>query len=182
VSKDKSIRAHIVGIDPGVTGAVAILHQEGNSVDAHVYPMPIISDEPWAKGRLVNTNVLTGIMGGYPSCTVIGIEHQHAVSKQGLASTFKTAFNYGAVVAAACWVGTALHWTAKEWQKVHKLTNAKKDKRKQLHIETAQRLYPDVSLMRTPRCKVPCHGMADALLIAEATRLLYLEEIAGCGN
>jgi hypothetical protein len=38
---------------------------------------------------------------------------------------------------------------------------------KQRSVIAAQRLFPNVSLLPTPRCKKPSDGIADALLIAE---------------
>jgi hypothetical protein len=37
-------------------------------------------------------------------------------------------------------------------------------------IEVAQRMFPDVSLMRTERCTKPHDGIAEALLMAEYGR------------
>jgi len=41
---------------------------------------------------------------------------------------------------------------------------------KQQSIDVCKRLFPDVNLLPTPRCKKPSDGMAEALLIAEYAR------------
>jgi crossover junction endodeoxyribonuclease RuvC len=51
------------------------------------------------------------------------------------------------------------------WKKVFSLNASKLNS-----IEVCQKLFPDVDLMRTERCKKPHDGMAEALLMAEYAR------------
>jgi hypothetical protein len=41
---------------------------------------------------------------------------------------------------------------------------------KQTSIDVCKRLFPDVDLLATPKCKKPHDGMAEALLMAEYAR------------
>jgi hypothetical protein len=55
---------------------------------------------------------------------------------------------------------------AKAWQKVI-LGKKRGDDTKKASIAWAQRHYPNVSLLRTKRCRKPSHGFSDALGIME---------------
>ena len=55
--------------------------------------------------------------------------------------------------------------TPQKWKREFGLTS---DKAKS--AEVCRKLFPDVSLLATPRCKKPHDGMAEALLMAEYAR------------
>ena len=55
--------------------------------------------------------------------------------------------------------------TPQKWKKEFGLSSEKA-----ASAEVCKRLFPDVSLLATPRCKKPHDGMAEALLMAEYAR------------
>lgn len=77
----------IVGIDPGLTGGIAIFE---NGVPT-VHDMPVIADRTGGK----NSVDIDGVMAMLPPTAKIVIERQQAMQKQGVASTFQTGLNYG---------------------------------------------------------------------------------------
>jgi len=57
---------------------------------------------------------------------------------------------------------------------------------KRISVEFCLQRYPEVPLLRTDRCKVPCDGLSDALCLAEYGRLRYgggcMKICTGCGE
>lgn len=157
----------IVGIDPGKEGGIAILTLTG--VES-VRPMPLIGDE--IDGAELRSIILT-----YPTDSIIvGIEKVGARPGQGSVSTFTFGHGCGiieGVVQALAWPYVKV--MPKTWQKVafegiSPITKIEKGKTKndpkKMALVAASRLYPDVNLLASERCKVPHSGIVDALLIA----------------
>lgn len=149
----------IVGIDPGLTGAIAIVDTVSKVID-----MPVVD-------KRINVPALLDIMGQVLPSTPIYIEPQQPMAKQGLSSTAKTMLNYGLILGALIgdgfkvvevppnrWKGAAglrkpNGWNGRNWP------IAAKEKAR----ERALRLYPGLS-DRLARKKD--HNRAEALLIA----------------
>src|SRR5687767_11470224 len=74
------------GIDPGLTGAVAILDQSKLLVD--VFDMPVVDKQ-------VNAVELAYVIAGYGDPFVTAIERVASMPGQGVASTFKFGMSYG---------------------------------------------------------------------------------------
>lgn len=148
---------NIVGIDPGLTGAVAIRWNDGHIT---------LADTPTicVKGTKLEylpsemAEILCGLDG---DTTHIFLEQVHSMPKQGVASTFTFGKGFG------IWIGiiAALklpvsHITPQRWKKVMMDGMADKDAAR----IRAQQIYP--ALM--PMLKLKKHiGRADALLIME---------------
>ena len=153
----------ILAIDPGKKGGVCLYSAEG----VEVLPLPYTDS-------YVDVVTLNDIFDSYyPSCVVI--ERQVMYKGQGTKSSATTMTNYGQLLAiaklyCACYEGL---WPAKlitplpkDWQS-EMIPNAKRGETKEASVSYVTTYYPEVSLLRTPRSKVPCDGLADAVCIAE---------------
>lgn len=143
-----------IGIDPGVTGAVAVLRDGIEPID--VIDMPTVGRG--AKGRqTVNAAALADFLRPYAD-GVAAIEQVSAMPGQGVSSTFRFGESFGAAqgVLAALRIRT-LRPTPQTWKRHHTLIGKDKDAARALAID----LFPDASLARKRDV-----GRADALLIA----------------
>jgi len=159
-----------IGIDPGKSGAVAFLSDEGL---AEVFLCPTI---PSGKGtkRLYDVQEMVGLIlgntDGLQSFAVL--EKQQAMPKQGLSSTFSIGMGFG------IWRGilAALEVPSEEphsrvWQRV--ICGSIAGDTKARSIQAASRLFPTIDLRISERGRKPHHGKADALCLAEYARRTY---------
>ena len=146
-----------IGIDPGASGAIAILGSE--SVIYANDHLDISSSSTWLFEWNCEFDIQMALL-----------ERVSAMPKQGVSSTFKFGINYGT------WQGllTALRisWmlvSPKDWQKglVCKTDGADSKERS---LNVARRMFPDVDLHRKKD-----HDKADALLIAYYARSLSIK-------
>lgn len=154
-----------LGIDPGLSGGLAWI---GNVNECELLiPMPILDKRPDLK---VLKDKLERIR---PDLVVI--EKPGNRPGQSAQSGMTAGVNWGLVVGLV----TALEIpiievTPQTWKKEFGIVirRAKGEPKltpkqvKEKSIAMAQRLYPRVNLLATPRCSVPHDGMAEALLIA----------------
>lgn len=157
-----------VGIDPGADGVIATYHN-----DWKFYPMPKIGDK-------VDVNQLGKIfkeISRYESVHVV-IEDIHAI----FGASAKSTFNFGWIsgIIEGMLVSNSIPFTKiqpKTWQKEmfqgvpvqQKLSSTGKtmvNNPKLMAEIAAKRLYPDIDLRRTDRCKKSDENKVDALLIA----------------
>lgn len=139
-----------IGIDPGANGGIAAVTDKGAA---------------WAKPY--SNEELKGLAefaprGGIKFC----VEEVHAMPGQGVTSmfTFGKRFGYILGVLEANMMPYDLV-TPQAWKKEFRATADK-----QTSIDACRRLFPDVSLKRSERCRKDHDGMAEALLIAEYAR------------
>ena len=147
-----------VGIDPGVTGALAILNSKGECL--HVEDMPVME---LRKGKKqVNAVEVARILERWQSLSkeplVAFIEAVHSMPGQGVSACFNFGMGYGIVqgVLAAERIPYILV-TPQEWKKRAGLIGKEKDSCRTL----IQQLYPSVDLSRKKDI-----GKADAIAIA----------------
>ena len=142
-----------IGIDPGKNGGIAIIDSDG------------VIAFPFSEERLLIE--LDGIAQEY-EC-ICYLEHVHAMPKQGVSSTFNFGMNFGFIqgVLKAYEIPYELV-TPQKWKKEFSCTSDKNTS-----IEVCKRLFPNVNLKATDRCKKDHDGMAEALLIAEYGRRHY---------
>lgn len=140
-----SLMEYFVGIDPGKTGAIAFLSEDGT---AEVF------DFPDAFSQLVKR--ADRVRRAY-------LEQVHAMPGQGVVSTFSFGENYG------WWQGVLmalripfLKVRPQDWQKNLVPKKGASDKPS---LEVARQLFPDAPLGRKKD-----HNRADALLIAYVCR------------
>lgn len=145
-----------VGIDPGLRGGWAIIYDDGHM---DVYP--------WDDRIFIAS--MHGLSMAAPNGDGImcALEKVGAMPKQGLSSTFKFGEEYGLIQG----ILKALHIPyqtipPQTWKKEFSLLHQDKSK----SIETAQRLFPNVSFLPTDRSRKPSDGMCEAGLLAEYAR------------
>ncbi len=150
----------ILGIDPGLSGAISLVGSQG-LVD--MQDMPVM---PRSAGGTVKQQVnaaglyslIRGLMNGHDKNEfIVFFERVNAMPKQGSASTFSLGHTAGIIEGVISATGLSHEIiTPQSWKKHFKLT-ADKDAARAL----AQRYYPSASLARKKD-----HNRAESLLIA----------------
>lgn len=142
-----------IGIDPGKNGGYAVLYDSGGISygamgDDFVRTMRLVCESSRNK------------------CAIACVEKVGAMPGQGVVSMFSFGKNAGFIegVLHAFAIPYQLV-TPQKWKKEFGLTG---DKEKS--VEVCKRLFPNVDLRRTDRCKKEHDGMAEALLMAEYAR------------
>lgn len=140
-----------IGIDPGVSGALAVL-SEGREAQ-------VMTWDPEAYRDALRAVSVAG--EGAVAC----LEKVSAMPKQGVTSMFNFGENFGYIRGLLEANGIPYELvTPKKWQKEFSVTD------KNGPIEVCKRLFPGVSLRRTEKCRNDHDGMSDALLMAEYAR------------
>ena len=139
-----------VGIDPGKKGAMAVIHEDGS-----------VGVFPFDERRYI---VYLGLIAGNDvKCC---IEDVHAIHGNGITSSFVFGKSYGWLLGMLDTLGIPYQAVSvQKWKKEYGLNS---DKAKS--IEVCHRLFPNVSLKRTERCKTDSSDFAEALLLAEYCR------------
>lgn len=161
---------HFLGIDPGISGAIAFLN--GKTHELVIHDIPVFANQ---KGRTVVNmpelcNLLTPPEDGV---TKAALEHVHAFQGQGIASAFNFGTGYGAILMALA--GHAIPTrdaTPSQWKKHFKLAKKTGDTKAQFKkqsLSAATRLFPAYSSLFA---RQKDDGRAEAALIA-----LYAKEV-----
>ena len=143
-----------IGIDPGLSGAVAILDQAGELVS--VTDLPVIRDLSlaWIDGNELQSIILGALQGRTAGAI---IERVSSMPGQGIASSFQFGVGFGSVLSVLQAMHIPLEFvTAAVWKRSYGLS---KDKHASLH--KARLLYPAAELHLAKH-----HGRAEALLVA----------------
>ena len=145
-----------IGVDPGKSGALAAIDQEGKILKLCTFDEQTYRD---SVAELYNRG--EGIR-----CL---IEKVGAMPKQGVSSTFNFGANFGWIqgLMFAFFIPYQLV-TPRKWKNAFSLNSEKADS-----IRTCKELFPDANLRRTERCKTDHDGMAEALLMAEYARRYF---------
>ena len=135
-----------IGIDPGKSGAFAVIGEYGVTVS------------PWDDDRFVAAMGLEARNGECVAC----VEQVHALPKQGVTSMFNFGKSAGFIegVLKASRIPFQIV-PPKKWKKEYSLGNDKSQS-----IAVCKKLFPNISLLPTPRCTKESDGMAEALLMA----------------
>ena len=141
-----------IGIDPGKTGALAVLN--GNKLVA-------VHDYPGSETELAE--LMLDLSNEYPNATCV-IESQQAFPGQGVVSTGKTMYGFGTYIGMLNIISIYNHWnivevSPRKW--IYNLIGKQQDKSK--HIEVAKELVHGSCDFLT---KKKHHNRADAMLIA----------------
>ena len=145
-----------IGVDPGSkSGAYAILTDDGVIVkpwDDYTFRTNMADI---AYERKVNDEKI-----------MVVVEKVGAIHGQGLTSTWNFAKNTGIIegILLGLWIPYQLV-PPRVWKKAYSLTS---DKAKS--IDVCHRLFPEVSLKRTDRCRTDDSNFAEAILLAEYGR------------
>jgi len=141
-----------IGIDPGTTGALAIIDADQKIIGIHDWQE--LNDDSGAADIVIHYMALYDVSAA--------IELVHSMPKQGVSSTFKFADNYGTWKGILA--GLRVPRTLVRPQTWQKGIISKADG-KRATLATARRLWPDAELTL-----VKHHNRADALLIADWLR------------
>lgn len=149
-----------VGIDPGATGAIALISPDGGFVEVHDCP----EDE-----RMV-ADLVRGLRLAHQIVGVV-VERQQAMPKQGVASTFKIGQNYGV------WLGILAAFDlplkilrANEWKAGLGYPPGDYEASKRHSLALARRRWP-TAMDYLGRKKD--NGRAEALLLADRARGIF---------
>ena len=143
-----------LGIDPGLSGAVAVLDHAGELVS--VTDLPVIRDLSlaWIDGGELQSIILTALQGRQARAL---IERVSSMPGQGIASSFLFGVGFGSVLSVLQALRIPLEFvTPGVWKKSYGLS---KDKHASLH--KARLLFPSAELHLAKH-----DGRAEALLIA----------------
>jgi len=154
------------GIDPGVTGAVALVTVDPeNGTGLTIHPTPVL----WVRvgksqRRRYEIAPLLDLLRSFPAITLAYVEEQHARPGQGVASTFAT--GYGAGLWTACLVACHIPFVAihpRRWRQQVGLPHAKDYKTRKAQVRlAASRRFPDSAIQL---------DHADAVMLAVAASL-----------
>lgn len=139
-----------VGIDPGEKGSMAIIWE-------------------WGKIELIPFSV-DGYRDMMRQCPPMEcrccLERVNAMPKQGVVSMFNFGKNFGFIQGLLTAYSIPYELvTPQKWKKEFQITGDKNSS-----IAVCKRLFPDVDLRRTERCRKDDDGAAESLLLAEYAR------------
>lgn len=156
----------ILGVDPGLNGALVLLSEQGEVLQKHV--MPLVGDEL----DLVTLNVLMAELS--VKTRMAFLEEVGAHPGQGVSSMFTFGQVYGAIRCALAGARIPYRlvrpsvWTKAIGCQAPKDT-PKEQRKKEAKVRTKQaaiQRFPGVSFLATDRSRVPHDGLVDAALIA----------------
>ena len=140
-----------IGIDPGKKGALAAIDEGGEYV------------KTW--DSLLFLEYCRNIYRTGKKA-VACVEKVGAMPGQGVTSMFNFGKNVGYIEGVLETLGISYQLVPpQKWNKEFSLGSDKKQS-----IEVCKRLFPDISLRRTDKCRTDDDGMAEALLMAEYAR------------
>ena len=153
----------IIGIDPGLSGGIAILD---DSKIFDIFDMPIMSEGKKIKNQL-NSAQLVNIIKRHilPNKeTFVIVEQVSAMPGQGVTSMFNFGQTFGSIKGICAALGLPIFYVRPaKWKKHFELINSSKDASRTKVIE----MYPSISSRLTKKKDV---NKADAILIARYFR------------
>ena len=144
-----------IGIDPGKSGGIAYINTESGIRYTEPYSdkalIDICRDESW-RGNTEHIMCCLEKVGARPGQGVVSMFSfgQSVGYIKGVLESFRIPYQ---------------EITPQKWKKEFGLNSDKA-----VSAEVCRKLFPDVSLLATARCKKPHDGMAEALLMAEYAR------------
>lgn len=157
----------IVGLDPGLKGAIAFV----NGRKGKVFPFPTLKITK--SKNTIDEWALRAYLKKYKIGHVF-IEKVNAMPGQGVTSMFNFGMGWG-LLRGIC-VGLNLPYTLVHPRTWKKVICKDMPPSKEAGIIAAKRLWPGINLLPTPRSRKDSDGMADALCIAEYGRRELLGE------
>lgn len=144
----------MLGTDPGLSGAIALIDTATGNVCAH--DMPVI---PYGKARLVNATVLSSLVEDFdPEFSII--EQVASRPGQGIATTSRFMHAAGTAYGAIAGKGIPFHFVVpQKWKRDLGLLGEGKEASRQL----ALKLYPQAAPFLKRKKD---HDRAEALLLA----------------
>ena len=159
----------IIGIDPGLSGAIAILQDKKV---LKIFDMPVMSDGKKNKKQLNSAHLVNLIKENTESNEEVAVvvEQVNAMPGQGVTSMFNFGQTFGAIKGICAALNLSIFFVRpSKWKKHFELINSSKDSSRTKVIE----MYPSISNQLTKKKDV---NKSDAILIARFyidTRLDY---------
>ena len=149
----------IIGIDPGVSGAISVLE---NKKIIEIFDMPTMIDGKKNK-RQINgaqvTNIIKEVLNGNKEVVVV-VEHVNAMPGQGVTSMFNFGQSFGVIKGICAALSVPIYFVRpSKWKKHFNLIKTNKDASRTKVIE----VYPEIA-SKLHRKKDS--NRADAILIA----------------
>ena len=139
-----------IGIDPGKSGALALLTEDGQCTVVPFHESAYIT-------------ILSAASGPASVCC---LEKVGAMPGQGVVSMFNFGHNLGYIEGLLQAFDIPYQLVPPQtWKKEFCVTSDKNTS-----IEVCRKLFPHVSLLPTARSRKPSDGMAEAMLLAEYAR------------
>ena len=149
----------IIGIDPGLSGAIAIL--ENNKV-LHIFDIPVMSEGKKNK-RQLNSALLVSLLRDNITNdeeVAVVVEQVNAMPGQGVTSMFNFGQTFGAIKGICAALNLPIFFVRpSKWKKHFELINSSKDSSRTKAIE----MYPKLSNQLAKKKDV---NKSDAILIA----------------
>ena len=149
----------IIGIDPGLSGAIAILD---NAKVLNIFDIPVMTEGKKNK-RQLNSAELSSILRNNMlnnENTVVVVEQVNAMPGQGVTSMFNFGQTFGAIKGICAALGLPIFFVRpSKWKKHFDLINSSKDASRTKVIE----MYPSISNQLSKKKDV---NKSDAILIA----------------
>ena len=149
----------IIGIDPGLSGAIAILQ---NKKVQSIFDIPVMSEGKKNKRQLNSAQMVKIIKDNISNIeeTVVVVEHVNAMPGQGVTSMFNFGQTFGAIKGICAALGLPIFFVRpSKWKKHFELINSSKDSSRTKAIE----MYPSLSGDLAKKKDV---NKSDAILIA----------------
>ena len=149
----------IIGIDPGLRGAVAFL-KKGKVIN--LFEMPIMSEGKKNKNQLNNAQLVKIMRENIDdfSSTSVVVEKVNAMPGQGVTSMFNFGQTFGAIKGVCAALNLPIFFVRpSKWKKYFELINSSKDSSRTKAIE----MYPSLSSQLSKKKDV---NKSDAILIA----------------
>ena len=149
----------VVGIDPGLSGAIAIL--ENNKV-LNIFDMPVMSEGKKNKRQLNSALLVSLIKDNIISHEEVAVvvEQVNAMPGQGVTSMFNFGQTFGAIKGVCAALKLPIFFVRpSKWKKHFELINSSKDSSRTKVIE----MYPSLSSQLAKKKDV---NKSDAILIA----------------
>ena len=149
----------IIGIDPGLSGAIAILD---DSKIKELFDMPVMPDGKKNKRQLNSALLVKLINDNIKNLenTVMVVEQVNAMPGQGVTSMFNFGQTFGAIKGICAALGLPIFFVRPaKWKKHFELINSAKDASRTKAIE----MYPAISEQLSKKKDV---NKSDAILIA----------------
>ena len=149
----------IIGIDPGLSGAIAVL--EDKKV-LGIYEMPVMAEGKKNKRQLNSAQLVNIIKSNIIKSDEIAVvvEQVNAMPGQGVTSMFNFGQTFGAIKGVCAALELPIFFVGpSKWKKYFDLINSSKDSSRTKAIE----MYPSLSSQLTKKKDV---NKSDAILIA----------------
>ena len=150
----------IIGIDPGLSGAIAILEKEKV---IGIYDMPVMAEGKKNKRQLNSAQLVSIIRDNIHSKDEIAVvvEQVNAMPGQGVTSMFNFGQTFGAIKGVCAALGLPIFFVRpSKWKKHFDLIRSSKDASRTKVIE----MYPALSNLLSKKKDV---NKSDAILIAK---------------